>query len=323
MLVFSVMASTVILVLPLIEYFVLRVLFHSVLNIRIGFVGMVDSHVLVPAVLAGGFVLALLNRTEKIGFKFSPIRALVHAGLLSVFVTATLLTQWTSEIRGETYYWAWFGLGVCTIVSSGFIGVSPRYFLNHPHRILIVPAIGVSLSKVIGQHLVPWLWEPMGQITGRVTYAVARLFSSNISFELLTKGKTTHSLLIYPGYSISIGNGCSGLDGVFLFLALWCFVPFLQKSTTSVHRWTLGLLLGSLWMYCINIVRLLLFHAVGIFTVQQLGAGMEIRKVLRTLHDGSGVFISVIGFALFWVIYSKYLQETPQETPKTLTPETI
>lgn len=287
---------------PFAEFVILRVLLRELLRVRIGFVGITDYDIVPPAILAGLATLYTFHSIRPLKLRFSARWLAFHLFMLSLFLIPPL-AGWATFAAGSLPYWLWFVTGVVFVASSPFIFCSPAYFLNHPRRALLWPALGICLCKVVGVHVLHFLWEPAGRATGLLTFWLAKTAVPQTTLALKVVGDSTYTQLVHPLYVLAIGSGCSGLEGIFFFIFGWLFVR-LFKHQYRGGTWLRFLIAGIAGMYLLNLARLFFLFNVALFSMSYFGQSVTVRLLLGLLHSSIGWVIYSAGFVY---IYRRYV----------------
>jgi exosortase/archaeosortase family protein len=225
---------------------------------------------------------------------------LVHLFFLFLFVALSVIGSRDLSIVGKTYYWTWFLTGVLCIASSALILLPGSYFFKHPKRYLFFPAILISLSKLIGIHLFAPLWEPTGRFTGMLCFKFLSLFIPGLTTRVREVGAAAYTHISHPVYTIAVGNGCSGLEGVFFFIGIWCFVFLFDEELFSKVFWAVSFFAGLLFMYTLNIIRISLFYGVTFLVMKIGGQSTGMGTHLIVFHDAIGWCLYAVGLYYFY-----------------------
>lgn len=277
-----------ILSLPLVEFILLRCLLFYIVDLHPGFVSMTEFDLVLPSLFAGIGLFWVLIRKEPLYLSFRIRGFLINVFWIACFLAVSIGMKAGLVSSQGTGYWTWFFLGVVSIFSSLWVRMPISYVVRHPDRYLVFPALLVCLSKILGHTFFQSLWEPVGRITGKISYYSLSLFIPDLTFYLRQVGEASYSQVIHPNYTMAIGKGCSGLEGVFFFLTTWSFVWLLEAKKFSSWFWVATFGVGVFYLYAINLLRLFIFYLVSLISVQTWGAETGILVSLVSFHDSLG-----------------------------------
>ncbi len=286
-----------VLAFPLFQFLFLRFFCRDFLGLRIGYPGMTDYDFVLPCLIAFAVFFYVLDREKKVVFSFQFRATLLNGALFLVFLMGCFFYLHLISLLGEGYFWIWTALAIATIFSGLFLMVSPRYFWTHPNRWMVLPAVFIGLSKILGRHVFDVWWKPAAEWTAKAAFAILSFFSA--AFELRLNqvfGGELWQVISHPGHQVAIGLGCSGLEGIFFFLTTGVLLLMVfGKQFRSSDR-VLFLALGSIGMFWLNIVRIVLIDAAGIFLTRWTTPETAAQIVAVFVHNGAG-----------WLLYAGFL----------------
>lgn len=170
--------SLVLLAVPCIQFLSLRYWLHSILGLRIGYVGMTDYDFVPPSLIAFFVLLHCLEEEQPLQLRFNKIGAAVNFLLVSLFIVWSSFLGESLEIKSGAPFLVWLGLAFATISSGLFFWVRPAYFIFHPLRFLMGPAFLIATSKISTRYLFDTWWHPMANLTAKSAYHVLSIFTS-------------------------------------------------------------------------------------------------------------------------------------------------
>lgn len=292
--------------IPVGEFLFLRVLLHSGLGIRIGYWGMTDYDWLFPSAIAFFILMFAFQRTTPLELKLSRPMLFANTALLVTFILfsasfADALTD--GNLLARVIWFAWAAL---TLGSSLFLFVSPKYFYCHADRVLLIPFFLLAGSKVIGRHFFSFLWQPIADLTGLVAYRVAHLFSSDVAQNIhVTGAGERFTPLNHPLFTVAIGIGCGGLEGIFFLLFALVLLYFVDRRKFTPTQWSLIAGIGVLYMYGLNIARIVVFYGISITAIKAAGAEAGVRAAIALFHSSIGWVMYSIGLVVFYGFMDK------------------
>jgi exosortase/archaeosortase family protein len=290
-------APLLLLVLPLFEFISLRLYLHDVLNIRIGYRGMTDYDWLFPSLIAFFLLMFLLQKTEKATLSFRRGALCINALLFAAFVAISFFGLPNPILENLFLKTAWFLLAVATLLTSCFAFISPRYFFLHSDRVLLIPFFLLASCKLIGRHLFSFLWQPMADLTSYIAYECLNLVLPNLTLTpFLGTDGAKYMHLTHPLYTLAIGSGCGGMEGISFILFAILLSYFMDHRRFSSGQWSLMIVSSAIWMYSVNLLRIFFFYLVTLATLSVAG------------HDGGMSFaLTVFHNWLGWVLYTAAL----------------
>lgn len=104
------------------------------------------------------------------------------------------------------------------------------------------------------------------------------IYDSEIQCEFQNTSRlfVAHSL-----YGISIARGCSGVDGLTVFLYCFCTYALLRGKALSANHWALCFISGCVGMVALNVVRIVSLLSLGIWLEELSPGGAIIKFSLR------------------------------------------
>jgi len=108
----------------------------------------------------------------------------------------------------------------------------------------------------------------------------------------------------HPSMRVSIGMGCSGLEGIFFFLCAYLLFLFFLKERPTWKRVSLTIVGGIAFMFVLNVFRIVLFFAVAL-AINAVSVEPEGRAFFKwAFHQNIGWVLYFIGIALFLRYFS-------------------
>ncbi|GEM_PF-5815110 len=252
--------------IPVLAFVLLRWTVRHALGIKLGFTYGTDYDFVPHMLVASSVYLMVLHRDQPIEPKLQKRNAAISAILIvATLLSAALGRPWISY-QFPMVVGSWFFLCFSAIASTAFLFVPVAYFFQSRRRILLLPTLLVGLSGIISLTLLEPLWDPMALLTGKVTYVVLGVLFPDLTYEWreLTghSGPVFYTMLSHPSYSIAVGRGCGGMQGMSLFGFLWGLLYIITPKALSGFQWLLFTAAGIVLMFALNIFRLFLFFSV-------------------------------------------------------------
>ena len=192
----------------------------------------------------------------------------------------------------------WFIFAILALGSSFCVFVKPSSLYKklraHPYEtgFGILAGLSQALYEFINGNLWPYLASP-------TTLAVRGvLFLSGLPTE---SARPTE--IVHPIFGARIGRGCSGFEGVFFFIFVFCILAMLDWKKFSLRRLSALFASGILLMVALNILRIALFFALGIWLSIKLGKSKAAEWFIWTFHSHAGWLLYFVGIGLFLMIF--------------------
>ena len=289
-----------IVVSPLVLYVLLRYSVRWLLGIQLGFAFGTDYNFVPQLLIAfAAFMIALYDEKTP-DFSFRPRNGILTAALAIGFLIFTSALSPYVSYRYPFFIVLWFVLAALTVLSTLFLWISPLYFIRSSKLYLAVPALLAGLSG----WMVLWHQHPLARavtwFTGATLYQITSLADDSVQFQVRTAfdrfGNVDDAyLLLHPSFAFNIGTGCSGLEGVSLFVFLFGLIFLSYSKLLSKRTWFFSFVAGVLYMYLLNILRLAILFLTGIWG----GASGEAFS-LGLLHDYLGWILYGCGLYFFF-----------------------
>ncbi|MBI1860442.1 MAG: hypothetical protein HYR96_05955 [Deltaproteobacteria bacterium] len=293
-----------ILVVPLTEFLLFRFWLHSILKIQIGFPFLTDYDFVCPGLLAFFILMIRLQEGEPLRLKWQGHQALAHAALVGIFVGLSLLYPFlkTAGLVG-----LWYGAAAVALGSGFFVFVEVRYYFARRNWCRVLAAIPIASSKVIARQVFSVLWVPAMHVTGTLVYGALRPIFSNLSRTTYLTHRQEEYVHVSNGtYTLAIGVGCSGLEGVGFVAAALLFTLMLDPKRLTPFSWVNCFLVGILGFYLLNVLRLSLVFSLATLLLKYWGHDVAMITALALVHDSMGWLLHGLGFLILYRwIYSE------------------
>ncbi len=150
---------------------------------------------------------------------------------------------------------------------------------------------------IITYSLMAYVWKLWPYLSYLVTYSVYYLLKISTSNVLLISTDT----LQVNNFAAKIAEACSGVYSIFLFIALYLFILFLDWKKISKKRAFILFIPAILGAFIINILRVYLIMIFGAFISKEAALGLY--------HSYSGMIFFLIYFTIFWLLTYKFLKK--------------
>jgi len=292
---FSSFAQSIkLLIIPFAEVVALRWFLHSVLGLRLGFVGFTDYDFILPMPLSFLIWFWTMNRVKPFRLGFSIPILILNLTLVLAFIGLNLLFDLRKFTPGFWSMGLWWILFVAIFASALSIGIGFRQFLSHPSKFSLVPALMICFSIVATQN-----WG--GAVWPIISRAIESSWDLILPFKLLRS--SSNLILVHPSLTLRIGLGCSGIDGLLFYMATFSLLwPLGSPFCLAKGRWLLVFAVGFFLQYVLNLLRIALLFVIGIFLIRYLGVkqGTSLLMNLFHLHLGYALYVTVMIPYLSW-----------------------
>jgi exosortase/archaeosortase family protein len=303
-------SATLIIGSVVVETFVLRFLFHSVLGSNLLSLGIHATDFYVPFFLGLGCLLVAVGRTAPLRLAPQKIWATVNVILLTI---TWLVLQLSSNSKLPVPLQEGF-LGMALLLACGAMATSLVLWLP-PSLIRLAVAksprmfIGMLLGTIL-LYSYPWLlarvWTPLSEWTAYCTWRLLQLSGSDV-MKVQSDGNIT---ILHRRFYASINMGCSGLDGIFFFLysyILWTVIDRAKPSSVVV---VVSIVTGCLMMFLLNVVRITAFFALAVALQKNLGVTRSTDLIMWLFHANVGWILYLAAVWLFFRRLSGVLNTT-------------
>ena len=309
--------------IPMVEFGILRLLFKYS-AIRIGWESATDFHFLLPVFMATlmGWGVLTMDGAPSLRLRLWPLAVNVLALLVLVGLTFFFRDELTPG-----FFWqrvAFFAAAVAVFASACFWFVDPKFVLGNTRRWVLLPAFLISCTHYVHQNTSHGLWTKAAPLMAASLRAPAEWLTGPVRMKVvpyreLIQGKESVQDVIVmgcPTYTILVGLGCSGLDGMYVFLICYLILVGLvargdlqDRRGPSKHglSWIAFLWLGLMVAWVLNLGRILFLYALGVWTVGSSPATESVLLFLYHAHAGWIIQFAWIYFFCSWVLHNPKL----------------
>lgn len=277
-----------------VELLALRVLFHSLLKVKIGWSFTTDFGLFIPLTFAF-FIYWMVLATKidpKWGLQNRTLR--LHLILIGAFILFTSLFQDTVGIVSSIDRGIWFSLLAAVILSGMVLFVPSSFYLKNENKWAIIPCALIGISVPLYQHHYEVLWPLLGKWTGQTVCSLLPSFGMEGAF---CKINSYSKLVInvFP-YRAILAPGCVGLEGQLLNCLTVLIFSLVSGSGFKPLKLISYLILGSVGIFWINIFRILILMKLGQWSMSQSDYSSTHALIRFAFHSHAG-----------WVFYGLYL----------------
>jgi exosortase/archaeosortase family protein len=255
---------------------------------------------LIPLVIAFVvFMLFLDKKKDVLPLVFQKKTAAANFLFLIVFLTVSHHLQPLASMLGrQGLSILWYDLGLVTFTTSFLIFFNVSDFFKrigrYPYEALFSVFSG-SLFYLF--HLsIHYLWRYLSRSVTLIVYGLLKLFGFDMTYA--SDGYT----LAHPLFSASVGPACSGLEGIFLFLFLFTLILFVDWERYSKKKALAIYLVGMLYMFMLNILRVTVFFIAAIWATQKWGSSQASHLFVWFFHANVGWIFYLIGIIIFFAV---------------------
>jgi exosortase/archaeosortase family protein len=278
------------------ETLLFRFLTHAALGSNISKIGMYARDVYMPLFIGCLLGCNLLLKQGKVRARFSVLALGINLICLLAAATLCILHQAGHyPISHEAFVALLMASVFGGLVSCFTIWMDFHPFIHAARRnplrcILGVGAVG-SLVAYVSILEKNWFW--LIQVTGHSVYFVLRALGVQANLSDMTYAVGIR----HPLLSASINMSCAGMEGmVFLFFAI-CLYFAATGVPVSAFKFLLISLLGTVFMFFVNIVRIVLFFCVSAWMNLQGFSGGAFFSF--AFHQNIGWLLYLLAIAFF------------------------
>ena len=242
--------------------------------------------------------LFVIGAREKLAYiklnKINPLHTIAYSILSAAFFASAVYFKYFVMIFSSVY----LNIAIETILlilSGLFLGLA-IFDLNYLRKILAkfnkqITLLAITVSAF---YIISWLlqtkWKIFSYVVAKINYLLLSLSFSNTFYDPL--GPT----LSAGGFSVIIGEPCSGVTSLVLFTFLFMLFVVFDWEKINKHYLAIAFTLGIIGMFFISILRVYLLMLVGAYISPHVALGL--------FHNNIGWLIFVFYFAVFtWVSY--------------------
>ncbi len=289
-----------ILFLPCLEYGGLRYFVRHILGIRLGFRFGTDYNLVFPALLGAALYLGYLHERGVLNLRLRPPALRRNLLLLAIFAAATF--WWRAHISysgSRLGMGLWFATAAAVLLTSSFVFIRASELF--PRRFWPVLA-GAGLVTACDSLALLYL-TPIAQPLTRATTTICAWVLAPFMPSLQGGQVADYSLLMHPRFTIAVGNGCSGLEGMLLLLAVFLFYVFTRPGQLRRGQVCLYSLAALAFMFLVNVARMAVFLAVAIWATRRWGGETGLTVILTLFHNLVDWIVYSIAFVGFFHIF--------------------
>ncbi len=294
--------------IPVIEIFCLHRMVHSVLGPNNTVIGIYGRDIYLPVLLGAILAMTKMHRTRPFTFCLQPNTIAVNLATL-VFLSLTLLHHdWLVQNIGSECVVILLILGALLMAASGLTVFTPFSDLLDRVRVFgsrlwyLVGALGLLFTY---PYVLAAVWPYLVKLTGYSVLAALKVLGVGV-----TRFDIAHSIGIHhPHLRASIGMGCSGLEGIFFFLFAYLLVRLFAGRRSSWWRTSAVVSGGVLFMFVLNVFRIVLFFGVAVFINQASSQPHGRAFFVWAFHENIGWILYLAGIVGFFHCFGRYFTD--------------
>lgn len=247
-----------------------------------------------------GFILVYRERLLKIesfGYKKTNLIFLV---LSILFLTGFYILELNIDkvkisVMNIIFVHALF-LAVFGFLLLGIYGLNlvKKFFIDFKRELSYFLIFGIIVYS-----LMRYVWELWPYFSFFVLKAVSFIFSIlTPDYKIIAP-----ATIVVKNFSATIGEACSGVFSIFIFTALYLFIVLLDWNKINKKKAVFLFLPAILGAFLLNVLRVFVLFVVGAYVSQELALGMY--------HSYTGMVFFLIYFAIFWILFYKWMRDEP------------
>ncbi|MFH1310789.1 MAG: archaeosortase/exosortase family protein [Nanoarchaeota archaeon] len=185
------------------------------------------------------------------------------------------------------------GILIFIFLILGIYGID---FIKHFIKIFkkeISYFLGFAVVTASLMNLVWSSWTYLSLVVSKIVYFLLNIISNNVQ---LIPPRT----LVLGSFGAEIAEACSGVYSIFLFIALYLFIVFLDWKKINKKRAGLLLIPAIIGAFLVNVLRVLTIFIVGAYISKDIAMSLY--------HSYSGMVFFLIYFAFFWFLFYKWMK---------------
>lgn len=246
-------------------------------------------------VLIGGLLAGLMYKNLRP--KLAPLLPLARYNYLSLALSLPLgilfyllASSLLSSTSPSNQLWLAIAshLTLVAVPTSILLGCFGYAFLSKvaiSFRKELAIAVGIAIFYDLAIFQIWKLWPFFSGSVLQVVRSIALLVTPNVS-------------VVYPrtlyvsGYGVEIGESCSGLDSLFMFVTLSIIIAAIEWKNLDHRKLLFMAIPGLVGIYLVNILRVLSLVMIGAFISADLAS--------KLFHTYLGMVLFIIYFFIFW-----------------------
>ncbi len=160
-------------------------------------------------------------------------------------------------------------------------------FIKTFHRQLLL-CLGIS---IIYSFLIFQVWKLWPYFSDSVLKSVSFLVSLTSQNVQMMPPRT----LVVNDFGVIIGQACSGLDSLFLFMSLYVLIAILDFRKFNKKKLILMIIPAAIGLYLVNILRVYILVMIGAYISPDLS--------IKLFHTYLGMILFILYFFLFWRLF--------------------
>lgn len=255
-----------------------------------------------------------MEKMPLLRFKFSWPAFLTNISACTVFLTFTnFITKRAAVFEANSILMAaiWYLLGFVILLSIFFIFIDFQTIgsLLKIFKKESILAASFSILFLVTFPLVQKLWQPLAFFAGK---AVAKALA--FTYPGTWFNPKTNALYIRE-FSTSIGEPCSGVEGMSLFIILFTAMLIVDWKRIYQLRALLLYPVGIMMMYAANLARIYAIQFLGYQVSLKWGPDVAYKIVMDQFHSHFGwIFYTVLILVFFKLTYPFFIR--PAKTVK-------
>jgi len=261
--------------------------------------GNLGKMVLISAIIFGLLIRNRLPELEKLPKPKTNLLFIMLAFLLTpvFFLMGSNLLRFSSFTENITLSLSTH-LILLLIPSFFLIGIYGLRFIKKFVKTFykeIALCLGIS---VIYDILIFQVWKLWPLFSNGVLKSVSYLSSLTASEVQMIEPR----ILVVNNFAVSIGQACSGLDSLFLFMSLYALIAILDFKKFNKTKLLFMIIPAAIGLYLVNILRVYILVMVGAYVSPELS--------IKLFHTYLGMILFILYFFIFWKIFYNWMRQS-------------
>ena len=185
-------------------------------------------------------------------------------------------------------------LSIFIFMGLGIFGLDfiKDFFKKFKKELFYFLVFGIIVYSLM--NLVWRLWPYLSLVVLKIVYFLLKSIISDVQII----GASTLQL---GDFTATIGEACSGIYSIFIFASLYLFAVLLDWKKLNKIKAILIFIPAVLGAFFANVLRVFLLFIFGAYVSEKLALGLY--------HSYTGMIFFLIYFAIFWVIFYKWMKK--------------
>lgn len=244
-----------------------------------------DLNHFLPALIL--WTVFLCRHRQSLSFGLQGPMAALHIILLGICYAGSGPAAGLTLAQRTAYVYGMAGLSLGS-ASLLFVDAAKLGILIWSRRISVLFGMAAAFSQILynlGTNF--YLWPPLSRMVTRAVLSILQM----LGYAMIPDPNPI--MVRHEGMVIRINPSCSGLDGVFFFVAAFSFMMMLDFRKYRPRYIVATYAAGIAYMLALNVLRIVVFFAAALWAVEKWPD-----------QNAAGIFADLFHSNLGWVLYA-------------------